>query len=140
MPPLGEKFGNDRTVDCHVHEVVQNYNIVVTWNDIAEIGLKFWWTLLKVHIFPHISSHIVKHVLVLSIKPMYTSLLPWIVILYMVPFQHLFNEIAFPRHTGTHDHERELMTKSKVFIGFYTILHHMHVFGTLIVTVLYTAW
>ena len=31
MPPLGEKFGNDRPVDCHVHEVVQNYNIVVTW-------------------------------------------------------------------------------------------------------------
>ena len=31
MPPLGEKFGNYRTVDCHVHEFVQNYNVVVTW-------------------------------------------------------------------------------------------------------------
>ena len=118
MPPLGEKFGNDRTVDCHVHEVVQNYNIVVMWIDIAEIGLKFWETLLKVNILPHISVHIVKHVLVLSIKPMYASLLPWIVILYMVPFKHLFNEKAFPRHTGTHDQERELVTNSKVYIGF----------------------
>ena len=63
MPPLGEKFGNDRTVDCHVHEVnevVQNYNVVVhvTWIDITDIGLNFWQTLLKVNILPHISSHI----------------------------------------------------------------------------------
>ena len=49
MPPLGEQFRSNWTVHGHIHEIVQNYYVIVTWINITEIELEFGYIIMEKH-------------------------------------------------------------------------------------------